>query len=100
MLVLEFVYSKSTSIVQQKIAKNQHVKLLLITNQHMYPKNVNSKSPVHGHDPRFWFPQQYKTVPSVYKKKKKTSKCPLMPKFEANMNYIPPNPPSSMKHCK
>ena len=22
-----------------------------------------------------------------------------MPKFEANMNYIPPSPPSSMKHC-
>ena len=22
-----------------------------------------------------------------------------MPKFEANMNYIPPNPPSSMKQC-
>ena len=23
-----------------------------------------------------------------------------MPKFEANMNYIPPSPPSSMKQCK
>ena len=22
-----------------------------------------------------------------------------MPKFEANMNYIPPSPPSSMKQC-
>ena len=22
-----------------------------------------------------------------------------MPKFEANMNYIPPSPPSSMKKC-
>ena len=24
---------------------------------------------------------------------------PPMPKFEANMNYIPPSPPSSMKQC-
>ena len=24
---------------------------------------------------------------------------PLMPKFEANMNYIPASPPSSMKQC-
>ena len=24
---------------------------------------------------------------------------PPMPKFEVNMNYIPPNPPSSMKQC-
>ena len=22
-----------------------------------------------------------------------------MPKFEANMNYVPPSPPSSMKQC-
>ena len=22
-----------------------------------------------------------------------------MPKFQANMNYIPPSPPSSMKQC-
>ena len=24
---------------------------------------------------------------------------PPVPKFEANMNYIPPSPPSSMKQC-
>ena len=24
---------------------------------------------------------------------------PPMPKFEANINYIPPSPPSSMKRC-
>ena len=24
---------------------------------------------------------------------------PPMPKFEANMNYVPPSPPSSMKQC-
>ena len=28
-----------------------------------------------------------------------TIKTHLMPKFEANMNYIPPRPPSSMKQC-
>ena len=41
---------------------------LLNTNQHMYPKNVHSKSPLHGHDPKFLFPHQHKKVPSVYNK--------------------------------
>ena len=66
-----FYIPKSTPIVQQKIAKNQHVKRLrfsLNTYKHKYPKTVHLKSLVHGHDPKFLFPHRYKTVPSVYDK--------------------------------
>ena len=60
-------------------------------------KIVHTKSPVHGHDPKFMFPHQYKTVLSVYSKTHLSG--PPMPKFEANMNNIPVSPPSSMKQC-
>ena len=69
MLVLGFLYSKSTTIVQQKMRKNQHVKqlcFLLNTTNTSTLKIVHSKSPVHGHDPKFLFPDRYKTVLSVY----------------------------------
>ena len=55
------------------------------------------KSSVHGHDPKFLFPHRYKTVLSVHIKTHLSG--PPMPKFEANMNYIHPSPPSSMKQC-
>ena len=41
--------------------------------------------------------QQYKAVPPVYSKTHLSG--PPMPKFKANMNYIPPSPPSSMEYC-
>ena len=75
--------------------KIQYVKQLcfsLNTNQ----KIIHSKSPVHGHDPKSLFPHRYKTVPLVYKTH---LSGPPMPKFEANMIYVPPSLPSSMKQC-
>ena len=85
---------------KQKCEKNKHIKRLrfsLNTNKYKYPKIVHSKSPVHGHDPKFLFPHRYKTVHSVYNKPH-LSGAPT-PKFEANMNYILPIPPSSTKQC-
>ena len=75
MLVLGFLYSKSTPIVQQKKKKkcekpnmsNDCVFRRILTNISTL-KIVHSKSHVHGHDPKFLFPHQYKTVPSVYDK--------------------------------
>ena len=46
---------------------------------------------------KFLFLHQYKTVFSVHNKTHLGG--PPMPKFEANMNYIPTSPPSSMKQC-
>ena len=46
-----------------------------------------------------------RSTPIVKKKKRNDAKKPtcqvvlLMPKFEANMNYIHPSPQSSMKQC-
>ena len=39
------------------------------------------------------------TKPSLQYTIKTHLSGPPMPKFEANMNYIPPSPPSSMKQC-
>ena len=65
MLVLGFLYPKSTPIVQQKNAKkNQHVKrlrFLLNTKNISTLDIVNPKSPVHGHDPKFLFPHRLGT---------------------------------------
>ena len=60
-------------------------------------KIVRSKSPVHGHDPKFLFPHRYKQS-LQYTIKTRVSGLP-MPKFEANINYIYPSPSSSMKQC-
>ena len=113
MFVLGFLYSKSTPIVQQKKCEktnmsNDCVFRQILTNTSTL-KIVHSKSPVHGHDPKFVFHHRYKTVPSVYNKntQKKSLQYtikthlsgPPMPKFEANMNFIQPSPPSSMKQC-
>ena len=70
--------------------KNQHVKQLrfsLNTNQHMYPKNVYSKSPVHGFDPSFC--SLTDTKQSLQYTIKTHLSGPPVPKFKANMNYIP-----------
>ena len=53
-------------------------------------KIAHSKSPAHGHDLMSLFPHRYN---------KTHLSGPPMPKFEANMNSIPPSPPSSMKQC-
>ena len=47
-------------------------------------KIVHSKSPVHGHDPKFLFPHRYKTVPSVYNKN--TSKYELYTPKPSQLN--------------
>ena len=59
-------------------------------------KIVHSKSPVHGHDPQVFVPDTKQ--PLKYTIKTHLSGSPI-PTFEANMNYIPPSPPSSMKQC-
>ena len=72
MLVLEFPYSKSTPIVQQKNAQNQHVERLrfsLNTNKYKYPKNCPLKIACSRPRPHL--------------------SAPPKPKFEANMNYTP-----------
>ena len=79
--------------------KHQHVKRLrfsLKTNKYKYPKNFPLKIACSRPCPKFLFPHRYKTVPSVYNKH---LSGPPMPKCEANMNYIPPSPPRSMKQC-
>ena len=76
MLVLGFLYSKSTPIVQQKNATK-------LTNKSTL-KIVYSKSPVHSHDPKFLFPHWYKTVSSVYNKhtSKWSSNARIWSKYE------------------
>ena len=72
--------------------KNQHVKRLrfsLNTNTSTL-KIVHSKSPVHGHYPKFLFPHRYKTVPSVYNKN--TSKWSSNVQFEGKYELYTPNP--------
>ena len=72
--------------------KNQHIKQLrfsLNTYKHKYPKNCPTEmacSLTH-------------TKQSLQYTMKTHLSGPPMPKFEANMNYIPPSPPSSMKQC-
>ena len=104
MLVFGFVFPKSASIVQQKkkMRKNQNVKRLrfsLNTTKHMYLKNVYLKHRLFtAMTPNFCSftntkqSLQYITKPHLG--------SPPMPKFEANMNYIPPSPPNAMTQCK
>ena len=68
MLVLGFLYSKSTPIVQKKKKKNMSndcVFHLILTNTSTL-KIVRSKSPVHGNDSKILFPYGYRTGPIVY----------------------------------
>ena len=81
--------------------KNQHVKRLrfsLNTNKYKYPKNC----PLAIGCSRPWFqvfvPSPIQNSPFRIQNKTHLS-GPPMPKFEANMNYIPPSPPSSKKQC-
>ena len=100
MLVLGCLYSKSTPIVQQKMRKNQHVKPLrfsLNTNKHKYPKNCPLKIACSAMTPRFCSLTDAKQ--SLQYTIKTHLSGPPMPKFEANMIYIHPSPPSSMKQC-
>ena len=105
MLVLGFLYSKSTPIVQpkkkKKMRKNQHVKWLrfwLNTNKHKYPKKLSTQNPLFtAMTPSFCSLTDTKQS-LQYTIKIHLSGLP-MPKFEANINYIHPSPPSSMKQC-
>ena len=55
-------------------------------------KIVYSKSPVHGHDPKFLFPPIQNSPFRLQYTIKTHLSGPPTPKFEANMNYIPPKP--------
>ena len=81
--------------------KNQHVKRLrfsLNTNKHKYPKKLSSQNRLFtAMTPRFC--SFTDTKQSLQYTIKTHLSGPPMPKFEANMNYIPPSPPSSMKQC-
>ena len=73
MLVLGFLYSKSTPVVKKKKKSEkkpacQTTAFFINTNKHKYPKIVHSKYPVHGLTQKILFPHQYKTFLSVYDK--------------------------------
>ena len=81
--------------------ENQHVKRLrfsLNTNKYKYPKNCPLKIRLFtAIIPSFCSltdtKQSHQYTVQIH------LSGPPMPKFEANMNYIPPGPPSSMKQC-
>ena len=88
MLVLGFLYSKSTPIVQLKNAKNQHVKWLrfsLNTNKYKYPKNCPLKIACSRPWPQVFVPSKMSLLYTI----KTHLSGPPVPKSEANMNYIP-----------
>ena len=65
------IFQKYNHSPTKKCEKNQNVKQLrfsLNTTNSSTLKIVHSKSPVHGHGPKFLFPHRYKTVPSAYDK--------------------------------
>ena len=101
MLVLEFIFSKSTSMVQQK-KKNakkttcQTIAFFADTNQQMYPKKLSTQNRLFtAMTPSFC--SLTDTKQSLQYTIKTHLSGPPMPIFEVYMNYIPPSPPSSMK---
>ena len=81
--------------------KNQQVKRLrfsLNTNKYKYPKKLST----HNRLFTAMTPSSCSltdTKQSLQSTIKTHLSDPPMPKFEANMNYIPTSPPSSMKQC-
>ena len=107
MLVLGVVHSKSASIVQQKMRKNQHVKRLrfsLNTSQHMYTKKCPIKIACSRPCSKFLFPHRYKTVSIVYNKNtsKWSSNAQILSKYEL-YTYKPSQLHETVQqkcHCK
>ena len=101
MLGLGFLHTKGTPIVKQKMRKNQHVKRLrfsLNTNKYKYPKKLSTQNRLFtAKTPSFCSLSD--TKQSLQYTIKTNLTGPPMPKFEANMNYIPPSLSSSMKQC-
>ena len=60
-------------------------------------KFVHLKLPVQGHDRRFY--SSTDTKQSTQYTIKTDLNGPPMPKYNSNMTYITPSPPSSMKQC-
>ena len=81
--------------------KNHHVKLLhfsLNTNKNKYPKKYPLRIACSRPRPHFFFSLTDTKRSHQYTIKTHLS-GPPMPKFEANINYLPPSPPRSMKQC-
>ena len=81
--------------------KNQNVKRLrfsLNIKPHLYPKNCPLKNWLFTAMTPSFCSFTHRKQSLQYSIKTHLS-GPPMPKFEANMNYISPSPPSSMKQC-
>ena len=104
MLVFGCLYSKSTPIVLKKKKKNakkptcQTIAFSLNTNKHKHAKKLSTENRLFtAMTPSFC--SLTDTEQSLQYTIETHLSGPTMPKFDANMNYIHPSPPSSMKQC-
>ena len=96
MLVFGFLYSKSTPIVLKKKTKKptrQTIAFSLNTNKKLSTENCLFTAMTPS------FCSLTDTEQSLQYTIKTHLSGPPMPKFEANINYLHPSPPISMKQC-
>ena len=92
MLVLGFLYSKSTPMVKKKKKNVKRWRFFLNTYKHKYPQKMSTQNRLFtAMTPSFC--SLTDTELSLQYTIKTHLSGPPMPKFEANMNYIHPRAP-------